>query len=173
MFVVWDLARRCERLLPDGIARRSRGVHHSNIACIGAMAHIAQTGCQTRARGVYTIDLAAGQSPWTKYTLATPRILELTLEIKSEVMFERNAFAKRFPKVTQKTQSIFRREFAQYISIFRTKESFKRVAIGCLVMFFQQWSGIASSKLTCAPVVVTMIAKDWQSSTMRQSYSSR
>lgn len=59
------------------------------------------------------------------------------LEIKSEAEFERRIFARRFPKVTQ--DSTFRREIAQYVNIFRTKDSFKRVAIGSLVMFFQQW----------------------------------
>ncbi|KAK5122853.1 hypothetical protein LTR85_003768 [Meristemomyces frigidus] len=74
------------------------------------------------------------------------------LEIKSEVIFERNAFAKRFPTVAQKTDSVFRREIAQYITIFRTRDSFKRVTIGCLVMFFQQWSGI-DSIIYYAPII--------------------
>lgn len=65
------------------------------------------------------------------------------LEIKSEVMFEREVFAKAFPNL--KTDSIWRRELAQYANIFRSKDSFKRVAIAGLVMFFQQWSGIDSS----------------------------
>jgi MFS family permease len=68
------------------------------------------------------------------------------LEIKSEVIFERRAFAKRFPAMAAKNNSVIRRELAEYATIFRTKDSFKRVALGCLVMFFQQWSGIDSSK---------------------------
>jgi MFS family permease len=67
------------------------------------------------------------------------------LEIKSEVMFENRAFAKRFPSMAAKKQSVWRRELAEYATIFRNKESFKRVALGSLVMFFQQWSGIDSS----------------------------
>ena len=66
------------------------------------------------------------------------------LEIKSQVVFEREVFALAFPNI--KTDSIFRRELAQYANIFRTKDSFKRVATAGLVMFFQQWSGIDSSK---------------------------
>jgi MFS family permease len=67
------------------------------------------------------------------------------LEIKSEVLFERRAFAKRFPDMAAKNNSVLRREIAEYATIFRNKDSFKRVALGCLVMFFQQWSGIDSS----------------------------
>ncbi|KAK4610303.1 putative quinate permease [Fulvia fulva] len=62
------------------------------------------------------------------------------LESKAEVLFERKPFAKQFPDV--KIDSIFRREIAQYVTIFRNKDSFKRVALGSLVMFFQQWSVI-------------------------------
>lgn len=74
------------------------------------------------------------------------------LEIKAEVLFERKDFAKKFPNV--KTDSIFRREIAQYVTIFRNKDSFKRVALGSLVMFFQQWSGIDSSKWTMLPATI-------------------
>ena len=66
------------------------------------------------------------------------------LEIKSEVVFERKVFARTFPNL--KSDSIFRREIAQYANIFRTKDSFKRVAMAGLIMFFQQWSGIDSSR---------------------------
>ena len=65
------------------------------------------------------------------------------LEIKSEVLFERRAFDERFPHLAAAAGgSIWRREFAQYTNIFRTKDNFKRVAIAGLIMFFQQWSGI-------------------------------
>ncbi|KAF2164349.1 hypothetical protein M409DRAFT_67880 [Zasmidium cellare ATCC 36951] len=66
------------------------------------------------------------------------------LEIKSEVVFECNAFEKRFPALATKTNNVLRRELAQYSTIFRSGDSFKRVAMGSLVMFFQQWSGIDS-----------------------------
>ncbi|KAI5244708.1 general substrate transporter [Aureobasidium subglaciale] len=74
------------------------------------------------------------------------------LEIKSEVVFERRAFAKRFPLLGGDNQSIFKREIAQYTNIFRSKDSFKRVALGSLVMFFQQWTGI-DSIIYYAPVI--------------------
>jgi hypothetical protein len=34
----------------------------------------------------------------------------------------------------------------QYSNIFRSRDNFKRVALASLVMFFQQWTGIDSSK---------------------------
>jgi MFS family permease len=91
------------------------------------------------------------------------------LEIKAEVLFEREDFAKKFPNV--KTDSIFRREIAQYVTIFRNKESFKRVALGSLVMFFQQWSGIDSSKSNCSSRSSedVLTCDDPQSSTMLPS----
>jgi MFS family permease len=70
------------------------------------------------------------------------------LEIKAEVLFERQAFAKQFPSLANGSSNIIRREAAQYANIFRSKDSFKRVAIGSLVMFFQQWSGMDSYPLT-------------------------
>lgn len=33
-------------------------------------------------------------------------------------------------------------EYAQYTSIFRSKDNFKHVAIGVMTMLFFQWSGI-------------------------------
>ncbi|KFY93436.1 hypothetical protein V500_03697 [Pseudogymnoascus sp. VKM F-4518 (FW-2643)] len=63
------------------------------------------------------------------------------LEIKSEVLFEQRIFNERFPHLAD-TGSVWRREYAQYTNIFRTKDNFKRVAIAGLIMFFQQWSGI-------------------------------
>ena len=65
------------------------------------------------------------------------------LEIKSEVLFEKRIFTERFPELAA-TGSVWRREYAQYTNIFRSKDNFKRVAIAGLVMFFQQWSGIDS-----------------------------
>ena len=53
---------------------------------------------------------------------------------------------KRFPKLSKDVgNSVWRREFAQYSNIFRSKDNFKRVALASLVMFFQQWTGIDSS----------------------------
>ena len=62
------------------------------------------------------------------------------LEIKFEVLFENWSFAARFLELAggngQKA-SVWRKEFAQYSKIFRTKDHFKRVSIAGLMMFFQ------------------------------------
>ena len=69
------------------------------------------------------------------------------LEIKADREFEKSIFDRRFPQLSSEVgDSVWRREFAQYSNLFRTKDAFKRVAIASLVMFFQQWTGIDSSK---------------------------
>lgn len=62
------------------------------------------------------------------------------LEIKAESEFEKQAFDKRHPKLAAKAgNNKLRREIAQYVHIFTNKDAFKRVTMGSLVMFFQQW----------------------------------
>lgn len=69
------------------------------------------------------------------------------LEIRSECEFAFRAFEKKFPHLTGSSKrNPWVREILQYIPIFKARDSFKRVAIASLVMFFQQWSGIDSSK---------------------------
>ncbi|KAL4875231.1 general substrate transporter [Aspergillus karnatakaensis] len=63
-------------------------------------------------------------------------------EIKAETLFEQRSFAKNFPQLAEKGQSVLMKEFAQYYHILRRWDAFKRVATAWLVMFFQQWSGI-------------------------------
>lgn len=63
------------------------------------------------------------------------------LEILSEVYLERNEINERFPNLASKVGGdVWMRGYAQYTDIFRTKDSFKRVAIAGLVMFFQPWN---------------------------------
>lgn len=60
------------------------------------------------------------------------------LEIKSEIIFERTLFHKRNPELADATShGPLRRQIAQYTTIVRNFDSFKRVAIAGLVMFFQ------------------------------------
>ena len=74
------------------------------------------------------------------------------LEIKADAEFEKEIFDKRFPELSKSVSgSVWRREFAQYSNIFRSRDNFKRVALASLVMFFQQWTGIDSSKLSVVP----------------------
>jgi MFS family permease len=73
-------------------------------------------------------------------------------EIKAEAIFEQRNFEKHFPNLAAKEGgSAWTREFAQYYQIVRTWDNFKRVAMGWLIMFFQQWSGkcILSSFFVC------------------------
>lgn len=77
------------------------------------------------------------------------------LDIKAEDEFERRAFIKRTPELSEtKRSNQWIREFLSYLHVFRTKDSFKRVAIASLIMFFQQWSGIDASKFI--PLKVTL-----------------
>ncbi|PYI12529.1 quinate permease [Aspergillus sclerotiicarbonarius CBS 121057] len=75
------------------------------------------------------------------------------LAIKAESLFEAQNLDKKFPHLASNAGgNRLRRELAQYLLIFRSKDSFKRVALGSLVMFFQQWSGI-DSIIYYAPIV--------------------
>lgn len=69
------------------------------------------------------------------------------LDIKTECIFEEQTLSKKYPGLAAKTTgNRLLRELAQYSLIFRNKDAFKRVALGSIVMFFQQWSGVDSSK---------------------------
>ena len=95
------------------------------------------------------------------------------LEIKADAEFERAIFDKRFPELSKAAgNSVWRREFAQYSNIFRSKDNFKRVALASLVMFFQQWTGIDSSKSPSTPNSTYSKLTLWQLFIMRRSSSS-
>ncbi|KAM3448353.1 hypothetical protein MY3296_007887 [Beauveria thailandica] len=65
------------------------------------------------------------------------------MEIKAESVFEKKAFARDFPKMADASrQNAFKEQMAQYINCFRTRDNFKRILTGFLVMAAQQWSGI-------------------------------
>lgn len=48
--------------------------------------------------------------------------------------------------MNQEKQSMFMREVAGYITLFRSRDNIKRVWTAWLVMFWQQWTGIDSSR---------------------------
>ncbi|KAJ4175320.1 hypothetical protein NW754_002322 [Fusarium falciforme] len=82
------------------------------------------------------------------------------LEIKSESEFEKRSFEIRFPELAQKTRGRpLVREVAQYYNIFGIKDCFKRVALGSLIMFMQQWSGI-DSIIYYAPIIFRSLGLD-------------
>lgn len=68
------------------------------------------------------------------------------LEIKAEAMFDHLILEKRYPQLVKEGSNIWVREFMGYANLFRSRDSFKRTAIAGIIMFFQQWTGIDSSK---------------------------
>ncbi|KAM3434431.1 hypothetical protein NHJ13734_006001 [Beauveria thailandica] len=92
-----------------------------------------------------------GRDEEAKATLAWMRKLPIDdkvvqvefMEIKAESVFEKKAFARDFPKMADASrQNAFKEQMAQYINCFRTRDNFKRISTGFLVMAAQQWSGI-------------------------------
>ncbi|KAH8831501.1 general substrate transporter [Flagelloscypha sp. PMI_526] len=64
-------------------------------------------------------------------------------EIKAQHLFDVETAKIRFPEYQDGSwSSSFKLGVASYISLFKTKSLFYRVAIGSLTMFFQQWSGV-------------------------------
>jgi len=65
------------------------------------------------------------------------------LEIKAEYLFERETSAEQFPQFQDGSfSSNFKLGLHGYLSLLTSRTLFRRVAIGSLVMFFQQWTGI-------------------------------
>lgn len=105
-----------------------------------------------------------------KKSIDDPLVEAEFLEIKAEALFERRVFEKSFPKLAakvclapgvvsglrfleltskQEKQSSFVRELAGYMTLFQSRDNFKRVSTAWLVMFWQQWTGIDSS-MSCS-----------------------
>ncbi|KAL1406129.1 hypothetical protein Q8F55_007812 [Vanrija albida] len=61
------------------------------------------------------------------------------LEIKADALFEKETAAEKFPQYVDKP---FMMQVAQIKALFTTWPMFRRTAITCLMMFFQQMSGI-------------------------------
>ncbi|KAH9904300.1 low-affinity glucose transporter HXT3 [Xylariomycetidae sp. FL2044] len=73
------------------------------------------------------------------------------LAIKAEVMFDESVARDKFPGKTG--VSLY---MAQYASLFSTWPSFKRLFIGCAVMFFQQFIG-CNAIIYYAPTIFTQL----------------
>ncbi|CAN6618817.1 hexose transporter Hxt15p [Trichomonascus vanleenenianus] len=65
------------------------------------------------------------------------------LEIKVQHLFAQRVSARDYPDLQDGSfKSNFKLGIAQYKSFLTNKGYFKRVSVGCLIMVFQQWSGI-------------------------------
>jgi MFS family permease len=65
-----------------------------------------------------------------------PQVVAESLEIKATILLENTYVQDHYSGL-----SGFRLHTAQYVSMFTNKSRFRRLAIGCLVMFFQQFIG--------------------------------
>ncbi|OGM46349.1 MFS monosaccharide transporter [Aspergillus bombycis] len=84
----------------------------------------------------------------------SPALVNEFLEIKASIMLE-NTFARdHFPDL-----SGFRLHAAQYVSFLTTWARFKRLAIGCCVMFFQQFMG-CNAMIYYAPTIFAQLGLD-------------
>ncbi|KAL1957576.1 hypothetical protein VTO42DRAFT_5687 [Malbranchea cinnamomea] len=83
-----------------------------------------------------------------------PALVAEYLEIKASVILE-NSFAKEHFK----DMSGVRLHTAQYISLISTWSRFKRLAIGCCVMFFQQFMG-CNALIYYAPTIFGQLGLD-------------
>lgn len=76
--------------------------------------------------------------------------------------------------IVQEKQSKFVREVAGYITLFRSRDNFKRVCTAWLVMFWQQWTGIDSSRSkhhrTQGDAIADSLAVIYYASSVFQSY---
>ena len=61
------------------------------------------------------------------------------LEIKASVQFDEETAKERFPG-----KHGWRLDLSQYLSLFTRMPLFKRLAIGCIMQFFQQFTGYVS-----------------------------
>jgi hypothetical protein len=66
------------------------------------------------------------------------------LEIKADAVFEQETAAERFPQYATRPLMM---QFARMGSLFTSWPMFRRTAIACLMMFFQQMSGTSSPLL--------------------------
>ncbi|KAI0070424.1 general substrate transporter [Panus rudis PR-1116 ss-1] len=75
------------------------------------------------------------------------------LEIKAQYLFEKETSAVRFPQYQSGSWSDnFKLAVYDYLSLVTTRSLLLRTAIGTLIMFFQQWTGI-NAILYYAPTV--------------------
>ncbi|KAJ5766854.1 uncharacterized protein N7511_004470 [Penicillium nucicola] len=84
----------------------------------------------------------------------SPVLLNEYLEIKASIMLENTFAREHFPNL-----SGYKLHVAQYMSFVTTWSRFKRLAIGCIVMFFQQFMG-CNAIIYYAPTVFAQLGLD-------------
>ncbi|TFK99577.1 general substrate transporter [Pterulicium gracile] len=89
---------------------------------------------------------------------APPDLVRLEfLEIKAQHEFEEEVSREMFPQYQDGTfASNFKLGFHEYLSLFKKRTLLRRVAIGTLIMFFQQWTGV-NAVLYYAPSIFNQL----------------
>ncbi|PCH42530.1 general substrate transporter [Wolfiporia cocos MD-104 SS10] len=79
------------------------------------------------------------------------------LEIRAQYLFEKEISEINFPEYQDGSfKSNFKLGFYGYLSLLRSRTLLRRVAIGSLTMFFQQWTGV-NAILYYAPSIFTSL----------------
>ena len=71
------------------------------------------------------------------YPITDERVQLEYLEIKAAIEFDKETIAEKYPGKKGLSLSL-----AQYAMLFQNYGIFKRLAIGCIMQFFQQFTGI-------------------------------
>jgi len=80
-----------------------------------------------------------------------PVLLAEYVEIRAEAQFELQVIREQYPGV-----SALRLQMSQYSGLLTNKSSFKRLAIGCCIMFFQQFMG-CNAMIYYAPTIFAQL----------------
>ncbi|RJE21567.1 sugar transporter [Aspergillus sclerotialis] len=99
-------------------------------------------------------DAMKALSKLRRQTPDNPALVNEYLEIKASIMLENTFDRERYPNL-----SGFRLHAAQYSSFFTTWARFKRLAIGSIVMFFQQFMG-CNALIYYAPTIFGQLGLD-------------
>ncbi|KAJ5970647.1 Major facilitator superfamily domain general substrate transporter [Penicillium vulpinum] len=90
----------------------------------------------------------------------SPVLLNEYLEIKASIMLENS-----FMRDTSPNLSGFKLHAAQYMSFLTNWSRFRRLAIGCIVMFFQQFMG-CNAMIYYAPTIFAQLGLDGNTSSL-------